>query len=74
MAPLTSALGVSPQELLTFFAQGQSRPGLVRKNKNTIKTKSKTSGYILRSSASALLFLCVVVGLSSAIRLHRTTT
>src|SRR5436309_1667612 len=67
MVPLASALGVSPQELLILFAQGQSRPGLGRKNKNTMKTKTNISGYILRSSAVALLFLCVVVALSSAI-------
>ncbi|PYI45246.1 MAG: hypothetical protein DMF11_12920 [Verrucomicrobia bacterium] len=66
MGPLASALGVSPQELLILFAQGQSRPGLGRKNKNTMKTKTNISGYILRSSAAALLFLCVVVALSSA--------
>src|SRR5439155_11225433 len=66
MAPLASALGVSPQELLILFAQGQSRPGLGRKNKNTMKTKTNISGYILRSSAVALLFLCIVVALSSA--------
>src|SRR5438034_1935408 len=66
MAPLASALGVSPQELLILFAQGQSRPGLGRKNKNTMKTKTNISGYILRSSAAALLFLCVAFALSSA--------
>src|SRR5437773_10424748 len=66
MALLASALGVSPQELLTFFAQGQSRPGLGRKNKNTMKTKTNISGYILRSSAAAVLLLSVVVALSSA--------
>ena len=32
-----------------------------------MKTKSKISGYILRSSAIAVLFSCLVVGLSSAI-------
>src|SRR5438093_2669719 len=32
-----------------------------------MKTKSKISGYIVRSSAAALLILCVVVALSSAI-------
>src|SRR5712692_7415857 len=32
-----------------------------------MKTKSKISGYILRSGAAALVFLCVVVALSSAI-------
>src|SRR5205085_332115 len=31
-----------------------------------MKTKTNISGYILRSSAAALLFLCVVVALSSA--------
>jgi hypothetical protein len=66
MAPLPSSLGVSPQELLILFAQGQSRPGLGHTNEKTMKTKTKISGYILRSSAAALLFLCVV-GLSSAI-------
>jgi N-acetylneuraminic acid mutarotase len=34
-----------------------------------VKTKSKISGYILRSTAAALLFLCVVVAISSAINL-----
>jgi hypothetical protein len=34
-----------------------------------MKTKSKINGYILRWSAAALLFLCVVVALSSAISL-----
>src|SRR5205814_7917171 len=66
MAPLASSLGVSPQELLIFFAQGQSRPGLGRKNENTMKTKTKISGYILRSSAAALLLFCGIVALSSA--------
>jgi N-acetylneuraminic acid mutarotase len=32
-----------------------------------MKTKSKISGYILRSSAAALLLLCMIVALSSAI-------
>src|SRR6266540_1579400 len=32
-----------------------------------VKTKNKISGYILRSSAAALLFSCVVVAISSAI-------
>src|SRR5439155_6282753 len=32
----------------------------------TMKTKTKISGYILRSSAAALLFLCIVVALFSA--------
>src|SRR5262249_45564165 len=50
---------------ITLFAQGQSRAGLGRRNVNT--TKSKISGYILRSSAAALFFLCVVVALSWAI-------
>jgi len=67
MAPLASSLGVSPQELLIFFAQGQSRPGLGRNNENTMKTKTKISGYILRSAAAMLLFWCVTVALSSAI-------
>src|SRR5438034_11064471 len=67
MAPLASSLGVSPQELLIFFAQGQSRPGLGRNNENTMKTKTKISGYILRSAAAMLLFSCVTVALSSAI-------
>ena len=34
-----------------------------------MRTKSKISGYILRSSAAALLFSCVVVAISSAINL-----
>ncbi len=34
-----------------------------------MKTKSKTSGYILRSSAAALLFSCAIVALCSAINL-----
>jgi hypothetical protein len=34
-----------------------------------VKTKSKISGYILRSSAIAVLFSCLVIGLSSAINL-----
>src|SRR5262245_39110211 len=34
-----------------------------------MKTKSKISGYTLRSSAAAVLFSCVVVALSSAINL-----
>jgi N-acetylneuraminic acid mutarotase len=34
-----------------------------------MKTKSKISGYILRSSAAALLFSCVIVAISSAINL-----
>src|SRR5438876_11333237 len=67
MPPLPSSLGVSPQELLILFAQGQSRPGLVRNNENTMKTKTKISGYILRSAAAMLLFSCVTVALSSAI-------
>src|SRR5438094_5805264 len=33
----------------------------------SVITKSKISGYILRSSAAALLFSCVVVAISSAI-------
>jgi hypothetical protein len=59
MAPLPSSLGVSPQELLILFAQGQSRPGLGRKNKNTMKTKPKISGYILRSAFYLLLLVAV---------------
>jgi len=31
-----------------------------------MKTKSKINGYILRSGAAALFFLCVVVALFSA--------
>src|ERR1700756_3694084 len=50
---------------ITLFAQGQSRPGLGCRNVNT--TKSKISGYILRSGATALFFLCVVAALSWAI-------
>ena len=69
MAPLPSSLGISPQELLILFAQGQSRPGLVRNNENTMKTKTKISGYILRSAAAMLLFLCMVVAFASAINL-----
>jgi hypothetical protein len=34
-----------------------------------MKTKSKINGYILRWSAAALLFSCVVVAISSAINL-----
>jgi hypothetical protein len=33
----------------------------------SLKTKSKISGYILRSSAAAVLFSCVIVAVSSAI-------
>ncbi len=51
---------------ITLFAQGQSRPGLGRRNVNTMKTKSKINGYILRNGAVALFFLCVVVALFSA--------
>src|SRR5438552_37953 len=40
----------------------------------TVKTKSKIVGYILRWSAAALLFLCVVVALSSAISLPNHTS
>ena len=36
-----------------------------------MKTKSKISAYILRGSAVALLFSCVIVALSSAINLPR---
>ena len=39
-----------------------------------MKTKSKIDGYILRWSAAALLFLCVVVALSSAISLPNHTS
>jgi hypothetical protein len=66
MAPLPSSLGVSPQELLILFAQGQSRPGPGRNNENTMKTKTNISGYILCSGAAALLLLCGVVAVSSA--------
>src|SRR5262252_4477067 len=52
---------------ITLFAQGQSRPGPGRRNVNTMKTKSKMNGYILRSGAAALFCLFVVVGLSWAI-------
>src|SRR5215472_8929112 len=34
-----------------------------------MKTKNKLSGYILRGSATALLFSCVIVALCSAINL-----
>src|SRR5690242_15824315 len=51
---------------ITLFAQAQSRPGLGRRNVNTMKTKSKINGYILRSGPAALFFLCVVVALSWA--------
>ena len=51
---------------ITLFAQSQSQPGLGRRNVNTLKTESKMSGYILRSGAAALFFLCVVVALSWA--------
>src|SRR5216117_1938252 len=52
---------------LTIAGLSQSRPGLGRNNENTRKTKSKISGYILRSTAGLLLFSCVIVALSSAI-------
>jgi hypothetical protein len=39
-----------------------------------MKTKGKISGYILRGSAAALLFLCVVVALSSAINPKSSTS
>ena len=51
---------------ITLFAQDQSRPGLGRRNVNTMKKKSKINGYILRNGAVALFFLCVVVALFSA--------
>src|SRR5207248_4256084 len=57
---------ISLRTKITSFAQGQPRPGLGRKNENTMKTKTKISGYILRSSAAALLLFCGIVALSSA--------
>ena len=65
MTPLASSLGVSPQELLILFAQGPIATRLGRKKENTMKTKTKISGYILRSTAS-LLLLCAIVALCSA--------
>jgi hypothetical protein len=52
---------------IRLFAQGQSRPGLGRKNENIKKTKSRISGSILHRGAAAVFFLCVVVTISWAI-------
>src|SRR5207249_3637608 len=55
---------------------GSTKQGTKSKSKkqklegaNPTKRKNKIGGYILRSSAAALLFLCGVVALSSAINL-----
>ena len=39
-----------------------------------MRTKSKISGYVLRSSAATLVFSCAVVGLSSATAIQRNQT
>ena len=44
-------------------------PDRARPEEANMKTKSKISAYILRSSAGALLFSCVIVAVSSAINL-----
>src|SRR6266853_4056065 len=46
---------------------------LILNNKNTMKTKNKISGYILRNAAAMLLFSCVIVALSSAINAPKKT-
>ena len=39
------------------------------KEDQSMKTKSKISGYILRTSTAALLFSCVIIAISSALNL-----